>query len=72
MTHDNAVAVAIVAADSLIDKLELETSIPKSDRDFLAAYQAKVSGGTSSSKDEDRRMIKIFEVWALQRHRITG
>jgi len=71
MTYTNAVAVAFVAGDGVIDKLELETSIPKSDRDFLAAYQTKL-GSASTKKDEDRRAINIFLTWAIMRHRITA
>ena len=71
MTYDNAVSVALIAADGVIDKLELETSIPVSDREFLAAYQAKLAS-TSSRKDEDKRFLNIFKVWMIQRHRITG
>lgn len=72
MTHTNAVAGAFVAADGVIDKLELETSIPKSSRDTLAAYQAKLAGGVSTRKDEDRKMLNILSTWMLMRHKITA
>lgn len=72
MTHTNAVAVAIVAADGLIDKLELETNIPVTHRTVLATYQAKLAGGKSTTKTEDRRFLHILDVWMIQRHKITA
>ena len=71
MTYDNAVCVVMVEAAKFVDKLELETSIPKSDRDFLAAWQAKIALSKSTSPSEDQRLVKIFEDWILRRHRIT-
>lgn len=71
MTYTNAVAVALIAGDGVIDKLELETSIPKSDRTFLGTYQTKL-GSKSTRKDEDRRFLHILEVWMIQRHKITA
>jgi len=68
MENTNAVAVALVAADGVIDKLELETSIPKSDRTYLGAYQTKLAAGLTR-KDEDARVIEIFRVWAIHRHK---
>ena len=71
MTYTNAVAVVMVEANKLIDKLELETSIPKSDRNFLAAYQTKLTSA-STRKDEDLHFLDVFSVWMIQRHRITA
>jgi len=71
MNYDNAVAEVMLESDKLIDKLELETSIPKSDRDFLAAYQAKLVANKSTNKSEDARFCDIFKTWMIQRHRIT-
>jgi len=71
MTYTNAVAVALIAGDGVIDKLELETSIPVSDRDFLAAYQTKL-GSASSRPSEDERFCKLLTDWMLRRHRITA
>lgn len=71
MTYTNAVAAAFIAENGVIDKLEDETSIPKSDRDFLAALQTKL-GSTSSRPSEDERLCKILTDWMLRRHRITA
>ena len=68
MLNTNAVAVALVAGNGVIDKLELETSIPVSDRTFLGVYQTKLAAGLTR-KDEDARVIEIFRVWAIQRHK---
>ncbi len=64
MKNDNAVAVALVAGDGVIDKLELETGIPLGDRTFLASYQAKL-GAAPTRIDEDMLLISIFKNWAL-------
>ena len=68
MLNTNAVAVAFVAGNGVIDKLELELTIPISDRTFLAAYQVKLAAGVTR-KDEDARAIEIFRVWAIHRHK---
>ena len=68
MKNTNAVAVALVVGDGVIDKLELETSIPVSDRTFMGVYQTKLSAGITR-KDEDARFIEIFRVWAIHRHK---
>lgn len=68
MDYTNAVAEVIVEADKLIDKLELETGIPKSDRDFLAAYQTKLDSA-NTSRAEDIRFIQIFENWVMNIHK---
>ena len=71
MNYDNAVAVVMAEANKFIDKLELETSIPLSDREFLAVWQAKILASASTKKTEDIRLAKIFETWLIRRHRIT-
>lgn len=68
MLNTNAVAVVMVEANKLIDKLELETGIPKGDRTFLAAYQTKLAAGPTR-KDEDLRFLSIFRRWALDIHK---
>lgn len=68
MLDTNAVAVVMVEAAKLIDKLELEHSIPLGDRTFLAAYQAKLAAGPTR-KDEDELFLKIFREWAIFRHK---
>lgn len=68
MLNTNAVATVMVAADGFIDKLELETSIPKGDRDFLAAYQAKLAAGPTR-KDEDDLFFTIARRWAIHLHK---
>lgn len=72
MTHTNAVAVALVAADGVIDKLELETSIPQTQRTKLAAYQAKLAGGKSTTKSEDKVFLNILQQFVILRHKITA
>jgi hypothetical protein len=71
MTYTNAVAVAFGAVDGVIDKLELETIIPKTHRTFLGTYQAKLAA-KSTTKSEDRRFLYILSTWAIQRHKITA
>jgi hypothetical protein len=71
MTYTNAVCVAHCAVDGPIDKLELETNIPKTHRTFLATYQAKLAS-KSTTKSEDRRYLHILSVWMIQRHKITA
>jgi len=68
MLNTNAVAVVMVEAAKLIDKLELETGIPLGDRTFLATYQAKLAAGPTR-KDEDMLFIDIFRNWALNIHK---
>ena len=68
MLNTNAVATVLVAADGVIDKLELETSIPKGDRTFLGVYQTKLAAGPTS-KDEDKHFLKILTEWAIFRHK---
>jgi len=71
MTFTNAVAVALVAGNGVIDKLELETIVPITHRTFLATYQAKLAA-KSTTKSEDRRFLAILQVWMIQRHKITA
>jgi hypothetical protein len=68
MLDSNAVAGALVSANSVIDKLELETGIAKSERDFLADYQSKLGAGPTR-KDEDMHFLRIFKRWALHIHK---
>lgn len=68
MLNTNAVAVALVAEDGVIDKLELETKIPQGDRGFLTLYQAKLAAGPTRI-DEDLLFLKIFTEWAQHRHK---
>jgi hypothetical protein len=72
MTYTNAVAVALIASNGVIDKLELETIVPVSHRTFLANYQAKLAANKSTTKTEDRRFLAILQVWMIQRHKITA
>ena len=62
MINTNAVAVVMVEANKLIDKLELDLSIPQGDRAFLAAYQAKLAAGPTKLW-EDLVFIRIFTYW---------
>lgn len=71
MTYTNAVAVALIAGNGVIDKLELETIIPGTQRTFLATYQTKL-GSKSTTKSEDRRFLFIIGQWMIQRHKITA
>ena len=71
MNYDNAVAEVMLEAAKLIDKLELETSIPVSDRNFLAAYQATLVANVSTKPKDDARFCDIFKTWMIQRHRNT-
>ena len=71
MTYTNAVCVALIAGNGVIDKLELETNIPVTHRTFLGTYQAKLAS-KSTNKSEDRRFLHILEVWMVQRHKITA
>ena len=71
MNYDNQVAEVMLENAKLIDKLELETSIPKSDRDFLAAYQATLVANVSTRKSDDGRFCDIFKTWMIRRHRNT-
>jgi hypothetical protein len=71
MTFGNAVLAAFVAANGVIDKLELETIIPKTQRTFLATYQAK-GAAKSTTKTEDIRMLNILKQWMILRHKITA
>ncbi len=68
MKNDNAVAVALVAGDGVIDKLELETSIPLGDRTWLGVYQTKLGAGFTRI-DEDQNLVRIFEMWVTHLHK---
>lgn len=68
MNNSNLVAVALCAGNGVIDKLELETSITISDREFLAAYQAKLAA-KPTRRDEDMRFMEIITRWALHLHK---
>ena len=68
MDNSNAVAVVMVEADKLIDKLELETGIALGDRTFLGVYQAKLAAGPTR-KDEDVLFFDICKRWALHIHK---
>jgi hypothetical protein len=72
MTYTNAVAVAYIATNGVIDKLVLETKIPKTHRTFLTNWKAKLAANKSTTKSEDRRMLYIQGVWMIQRHKITA
>ena len=60
MKTADAVLVALIAGDGVIDKLELALAIPKSDRDFLAAYQTKAGAGNTRI-DEDVHVADIYK-----------
>jgi len=56
----DAVLVALIAENGVVDKLELALGIPKGDRDFLAAYQTK--GGAGNTRiDEDVLVADILK-----------
>lgn len=60
MRNTDAVAAALVAANGVVDKLELATDmVSYSDRLFLAAYQTKLASGFTK-KWEDLRFLQIF------------
>jgi len=62
MHKDNAVAVVLIAADGVIDKLELDTQICISDRNFLAMYQTGLA--TKNSRPaHDLRFADILKRW---------
>jgi len=71
MNYDNQVAEVMLEDNKLLDKLELETSIPVSDREFLAAYQATLVANVSTRKSDDGLFCDIFKTWMIQRHRNT-
>ena len=68
MDNSNAVAVALVAGDGVIDKLELETSIPLGDRTWLGVYQTKLGAGFTRI-DEDQNLVRILEMWVTHLHK---
>jgi hypothetical protein len=55
----------------VIDKLELETSIPKTQRTKLAAYQAKLAV-KSTTKSEDKIFLNILTQFMILRHKIRA
>ncbi len=69
MTYTNPIAQKLVEAGGLIDLLEADTSIPGTQRDHLAAYQAKLAVKSTSHTD-DRRFLHYFTTWLL-RQKIT-
>lgn len=63
MVNTNAVAVVMVEANKLIDKLELETYVfGKEDLKFLAKYQAKLASARTSQSD-DMYFGSLFMKW---------
>ena len=65
----NAVAIARVAGNGVIDKLELETSLPLSDRTWLGVYQAKLAAGFTRV-DEDQNLLRILLMWVTHLHKM--
>ncbi len=60
MKSTDAVAVALADTDSVIDKMELDTTkLTHEERTFLAAYQSALGSGTT--KDQDMRFLGIFK-----------
>ncbi len=68
MKNTNAVAVALCAGNGVIDKLELETSIPLGDRTWLGVYQAKL-GSEFTRVDEDQNLIRILQMFVTHLHK---
>jgi hypothetical protein len=63
MVNTNAVAVVMVEANKLIDKLELEVGVfGAEDKKFLAAYQAKL-GSARTSQTQDQMFLSLFTKW---------
>ena len=63
MVNTNAVAVVMVEANKLIDKLELETyCFGKEDLKFLAKYQAKLASARTKQSD-DYYFLGLFAKW---------
>lgn len=63
MVNTNAVAVVMVEANKLIDKLELETYVfGAEDRKFLAKYQAKLASARTKQSD-DLYFGALFMKW---------
>jgi hypothetical protein len=63
MVNTNAVAVVMVEANKLIDKLELETGVfGKEDLKFLAKYQAKLASARTRQSD-DMYFCGLFMKW---------
>ncbi len=69
MKHTNAVAIALCAGNGVIDKLELETSIPLGDRTWLGVYQAKL-GAEFTRVDEDQNLMRILLMWVTHLHKM--
>jgi len=63
MVNTNAVAVALCAADGVIDKMELETGVfGAEDLKFLGKYQTKLSSARTSASD-DQYFGSLFLKW---------
>lgn len=63
MDNSNAVAGALVAANGVIDKLELATGdVPASDITWLAGYQTKLASGNTRPW-EDLKFLGILLHW---------
>lgn len=63
MVNTNAVAVVMVEANKLIDKLELEVKVfGKEDLKFLAKYQAKLAAARTRQSD-DMYFAALFLKW---------
>ena len=71
MMYTHAIAVVLVAGNGLIDKMELETSIPKSDRNWLAQYQLDLAS-KNTRVEHDLYLLEILRQWMQHRHRITA
>lgn len=67
MKNDSAIAQKLVETNGLLDKLILETAIPKSDRDFLTQYKITLSSQMTSKLD-DQRFHSIFGRWITFYH----
>ena len=70
MTYTIAIAQKLVEAGGLIDLMEADTTIPKTQRVNLAAYQAKLAVKSTSHTD-DLRFLHYFTTW-LRRQKITA
>lgn len=64
MTYTNAVVAAMVAANGVIDKLELWAELTPQEAAFLAAYQTTLGSGNSNSAD-DMTFKAIFDRWFM-------
>ena len=65
MSNTDAVAVALVAADGVIDKMELDERLSSTDHAALAEYQANLAAGPTSRR-QDINFLRILEKFIVK------